>query len=67
MDFVGDAKYNLRVFSLKKCGLGKRKDVCKIMKGIKKRKGGTFSPQDGIALAALLSQSGAAKSLPPGL
>lgn len=51
------------VFSLKKCGLGKRREMCEMMKGLKKKKrGGTFSPLDGIALVALLSQSRTAKS-----
>lgn len=51
------------VFSLKKCGLGKRREICNMMKGFKKKKrGGTFSPLGGIALVALLSQSRTAKS-----
>lgn len=55
---VGDAKYNLRVFSLEKCGLGKRREISNVTKGVKKkRRGGAFSPLDGIALGALLSQS----------
>lgn len=48
--------------------MGKSREICKMVKDMKrKRRGGIFSPLDGIALVALLSQSGTAKSCLPGL
>lgn len=62
MESVGDAQYNLGVFSLEKCGLGKSREICEMMKGIKKKRGGTSSSLDEVALVASLSRSRTAKT-----